>query len=372
MHNILSRSKAVPFAAAFAISTIAMSTSALAHVGCASTSHVTSQHNSTRDVINEQHSETRQAIQVMTDTLVKTLTEHVRENSNHSDRAVEAAKRISDAEQLNATDRMRQQIRAEAESGKFDPNPFMCMLATMFSGSGGVDDSVGATPIMQSVSSFLNGDHSAVAAGGVELLKHTVDEKAKYEGFRSSPNASTDISLLLREPTLDYDDPLAAGAYERIIKNAINPLPPRKATGEELNTPAGIARVAAREKIMARQDAATEIFEMTLNMRQPILEDPDGERGPLFQTMALEDSAYNRAVPSKLSELSQLDIRTVFHYAPKGDRFEKMESFTKEMDWLAEIHNITAINARINYLRLELENRNAIVNALILASMNQQ
>jgi hypothetical protein len=110
---------------------------------------------------------------------------------------------------------------------------------------------------------------------------------------------------------------------------------------------------------------------MSLNMRAPTFNDIKGTYAGYA-----DDSSYNRPVPERLSELQQLDIRTVYHYAPGPNRINgtnDQQNGLKHMNekgWLEEIHQIMAINARINYIRLELENRNAITNALILAALS--
>ena len=40
-----------------------------------------------------------------------------------------------------------------------------------------------------------------------------------------------------------------------------------------------------------------------------------------------------------------------------------------ERAWLYELHRAMSLNARINYLRLEIESREVIVNAMILATL---
>jgi hypothetical protein len=176
---------------------------------------------------------------------------------------------------------------------------------------------------------------------------------------------------MLEEPTIDYSDPDMEAVLGWIVSNSVDAMPERAMTEEELTTPEGMDRAAEMEQRMARQQAAIQTIEMSLNMRAPALTDSQGT----FAGMAA-DSAYNRPVPERLSELQQLDIRTVYHYAPGPNRINGTNGqqngliHMNEKGWLQEIHTIMAINARINYVRLELENRNAITNALILAALS--
>jgi hypothetical protein len=220
--------------------------------------------------------------------------------------------------------------------------------------------------------SRLNGNDPAVEAGGVAVSKSVLDARDDYEGFRGSQNATTDFGLLMTNPTVDTSDGDMGDVANWIVNNAIDPTPPRPVTEEDEATPQGVDRAAEQQKRLARQNAASEVIEMSMNARAPVLNDADGT----FSSMAA-DSAYNRPVPNELSELQQLDIRTVYHYAPGPNRIngdpgqQNGLNDMNEKGWLQEIHRVMSINTRINYLRLELENRDAIVNGLILATLNE-
>lgn len=356
-------------------------------VNCASPVQVAREHSNTRQAVRQEHETTRNAIidaieqqtvdletklDETTALLVRTLTRQAKENSSQIDKSIEAQKRIQDAAEMNETDRMRQQFRAEAESGEFDPNPFSCMLMDMFGSGSGEAPPAGGNAITKRTMDRLNGNDPAVQAGGIRVSQSVVDARDQYAGFDGSQNATTDFGLLLNEPTVDVDDSQRSEVASWIINNAVDPTPPRPVTEEDLQNPQGVDRAAEQQKRLARQSAATEVIAMSMNARAPVLTDSAGT----FKSMA-EDSAYNRPVPDRLSELQQLDIRTVYHYAPgpariNGDPGEQNGlNDMNEKGWLQEIHRIMSINTRINYLRLELENRDAIVNGLILATMNE-
>lgn len=337
----------------------------------ATDNNVTTSHNATREVIRNEHAATRtqivNAIEISTQQLIATLTAQAKQNSNYIDKSIEATKRIANAQELNETDRMRQQFRAEAESGKFDPNPFTCAVDDMFRAGNAGPEAVTGSDVATNARAYLAGDDEAVRQGGVALARAVIEERARFEGFQGSTHATTDWGILLNAPTVDFEDEETADLAQRIIINSIDPTPPRPLTDADMETPAGVAEAAEREKTFARQSAAAETMAVTTNMVTPVLEDTSG----IFRSLAA-DSAYNRPVPEKLSEMQQLDIRTVSHYAPLagGERSARLKRMN-EKGWLEEIHRIMAINARTNYLRLELERRNAITDALILASMNE-
>ncbi|PTX52528.1 hypothetical protein IQ03_01219 [Gemmobacter caeni] len=355
---------------------------------CASPTQVSNAHSGTRDVIREEHETTRNAImdaieeqtealtEKMEETtlrIIEALTLAAKENSAHIRQQTESQRRVADAQELNATDRMRQEVRASAESGQFDPNPFSCSLLDIFESSRGSGAPMTGDGVTQRAVSRLSGDDEDVQAGGTQIAVSVVNARDTYSGFRGSENATTDWSFMLNEPTIDLSDPQMQDVLGWVVTNSVDPLPEPKMTAAELDTPEGMSMAAEAQKRIARQRAAIETINMSLNMRTPALTDNQGT----FRSMA-DDSAYNRPVPERLSELQQLDIRTVYHYAPGPNRVNGTNGqqnglvHMNEKGWLQELHTIMAINARINYIRLELENRNAVVNALILASLNER
>lgn len=353
---------------------------------CASPITVKNAHNSTRSVVREEHETTRnaimQAIEEQTEDLKEKMEETTQriieamalaagENTAGLQRQTEASRRIADAQELNETDRMRQEVRAAAESGAFDPNPFSCSLLDIFESNRGSGSPASGGGITQPAVNRITGDDANVQAGGARVARSVVDARDEFAGFQGSVNATTDWSLMLDNPTIDLSDGDMQAVLSWIVTNSVDALPERAMTEEELQTPEGMARAAEAQQRLARQRAAIETINMSLNMRSPALTDSQGT----FAGMA-DDSAYNRPVPERLSELQQLDIRTVYHYAPGPNRINGTNGqqngliHMNEKGWLQEIHTIMAINARINFVRLELENRNAITNALILAALS--
>lgn len=357
----------------------------LAHAGCTAT--VISQHSGTRSLITKEHETTRDAIKTaikeqttdleakMEDTtlrIIQTLTLAAKENSAHTQQQTEAQRRFADAQEVNATDRLRQEIRAEAESGRFDPNPFSCMLDDMFAASRGSGAPMSGDAIIQRTVNRITGDDEDVRSGGAQLARSVVDARDELAGFQGSQNPTTDWSLIFTNPTIDMSDPQMQEVLAWLISNSVDALPERAMTAEELSTPEGMARAATAQQRLSRKRAAIETITMSLNMRAPALTD-DGS----YMGMA-DDSAYNRPVPERLSELQQLDIQTVYHYAPGPNRLNGtngqngLRNVTNPNVWLEEIHRIMSINARLNYVRLELENRNAVTNSLILAALTDE
>lgn len=348
--------------------------------------NIHSYHETTRDVvraenkkvreqvkssIEQQTDELRDHLDVKTTELIEALKGQARENSNYQQMQVEANQRIEDAAQVNATNRLRDEFRAKAESGEFDPNPFSCLLMDLFgdsSGGGGGSSATNGTDIVNQASGWISGNHPAIVAGGTTLSKHVVEEANKFAGYKGSPDAATDWGVMLRDPTVDFSDPQMAEVAKLIVQNTIDSTPDRPVTAEELLTPAGLDRAAKMLEVQGRSHASAESMAMAMNMIASVME---GSPVETYKDMA-DDSAYRRAVNGKLSELQQIGIMTAWNYAPRGERMEALTNVSgmSEKAWLFELHRVMSLNARINYLQLELASRDAIVNASILATLN--
>lgn len=325
----------------------------------------------TKDM-NENHDDLKDHLDIRVADLIEALKGQSRENANYQQMQVEAAQRIEDASQVNATQRLRDEFRAKAESGVNDPNPFSCMILDLFSnGSGGAaSPEATGTATAAKAMEFLSGNDEAVVQGGATVSLAVKEDRDRFANFMETPNATTDWGLLLREPTIDLDDPEMKDYASVMIRNLIDTAPPRKVSPQEESTPGGLDRIAKNEERLNRLGASLESVAMQLNMRSAVM---SGSAVDTYKKMA-KDSAYNRKYEdlTKLSELQQIDIMTVWNYAPKGERAEDLTDGAKlsEKAWLFELHRIMSINARINYLNLELASRDAVVNAAILATLN--
>lgn len=346
-------------------------------------------HSQTRNVVKSEHNDTRSQIRssieqqtddlrdhmdINTEELIEGLMGQARENSNFQQLQVEASQRIEDASEVNATNRLRDEFRAKAESGNYDPNPYSCLLLDLFgsesSGSGGGSSpEVSGSTVLEDVSDYLSGDDPIVKGGGTGLSKHISDKHDEYTGFLGSKSGDTDWGLLASDSTIDLEDPKMAEVAELIVRNTLDSTPDRPVTDAEKLTPAGLDRIAKSVEKSARLAAAGESIKMTLNMRTPVL---TGAPIETYRKMVAE-SAYNRGeLPNTISELQQIDITTIWHYAPIGKRQEVLSNSggMNVQGWLYELHRITSLLTRINYIQLELASRDAVVNAAILATLN--
>jgi hypothetical protein len=319
--------------------------------------------NNSRDAINDMNSDIGTKLDDLNRTLIEAMRLSTGESSSYADKQIEADRRFQDAAQQNDTQRQRQQFRAEAESGKFDPAPNSCLLSGLFAGNGETGPQPGepgqGSRSGANVMADMSGQDPAVQEGGVVLARDVVDS---IEPFAGRSDGTTDINILFENATLDLNDEDTKRVVERNMRNLINPLPPKPLTAAELMRPEGVARAAVRQGTAQRNSTALSPIIMANNMREAVISSES-------YLPLIEDSAYNRSVPELISELQSIDIRTVYHYAKKKAAADERTGMTSKQ-LLENILDVMSIQTRISYLQLEMQTRDAAVNAAILATMN--
>jgi hypothetical protein len=317
--------------------------------------------NDIRDEVEEQGENITEEVERQGENIIEALRLSRGEGSSYADKQIEANKRFTDAAQDNAVQRLRDDFRARAESGQFDPNPTSCLIAGLFAGSGG---SGGSTPGSGSaVASRALEDNSGadpkVQAGGTELAASVIEAIAPFKG---RADGTVSFGPIFENPTLDLSQENGQEIVNRLIRNMIDSTPPRPVTGAALSSPEGVALAAENQGRMARNSAAAEVIAMRLNMIEPLVSSAS------YQPY-VDQSAYNRAVPPMISELQAIDIRTVYDYAPNPETIGEREKKT-DRALLMDLLNIMAINTRIAYISLEMQTRQATVDAAILGALN--
>lgn len=299
--------------------------------------------------------------------LIDALQGHAAETGAHIDRTVEASERIEDAAQLNETKRLRDEFRARAESGDFDPNPVACLLLDMFSGQGGGTggQSGGAggmngSDVMNAAMEWGSGNHPAIQAGGTALGKYIVDRDLALGG------KSTDWSLVFENPTMDMEGDNGE-AIARMTETLFYPAPPRPLTASELETPAGLAEAARREYVDDVISMAQRGVAFGMNMRAAV-----GPSAPykVLVDDQIAEGAYTTPLGDSISELQQLEIRALARYAPSEQAVLDRQNMNQKA-LLMELIDQMALSNRMQYMQLNLESTNAGTLAAITSLLAQ-
>lgn len=317
---------------------------------------------------NRSTQEVRQEVRELGNRLIEALRLSTGESSAFADKQIEAQRRFMDASEQNQSERLRQEFRARAESGDFDPSPAICLLAGMFR-SGGTGPGTIGTQASASAVSRTSGSDPAVQAGGATLARAVIDRRAQMRGRMGVDDPAADPAAILMNPTIASTS-ADMEALEVLMQNLIDPLPPRPVTASEAMTPEGVVRAHRRTVQETRNNTSREVLSMLANMRSPV-QTISSPTGGSFQAYIDDIANYNRPIPSDgmISELQAIDIRTLRHYAPRPEVFAERATLS-ERGLLQELLDAVSIGNRIAFLQLELDSRRAAVETQILSTLN--
>lgn len=287
--------------------------------------------------------------------LIQALREQTGEQSSYADKQIEAQKRLMDAAEQNATVRMRQQYRAAAESGTYDPDPDACLFVDLLKPSSKTS-TAGAqgTKLSRNVMTRMS---SLAALGNTAAAREIANTKTPLQ---NEEDASIAANVFFDEPTLNLEDEDTLNAAEVFRVKVKDASPPADVTAEELKTPEGVARAAVLESRKARSSVADLGWGLIANMADPVMS------GEELKKIA-KGTPYNREVPDMVSELQVLDALTVQQYTKSigsGDSAGVSPSVL-----LQRIHRVASIQARMQYIQLEMQRRDLMIQSAMLEKM---
>ncbi len=318
-------------------------------------STIGSYHKSTRYHVSKEATEAARHI-------IEALQAHSRQQSSYLDRQVEAQKRLMDGEQQNNAMRLREEFRAAAESGKYDPNEDYCHLVDL-SISREQEKVVNVSPqvITKTVENWSMGKPEIVKKNGVHLAAWLKEEKDTIGTIGEVENPTTDWGLIADQETIPADEPKVMESIARLVANTVDPLPPIPLTPKKLQTPGGLSEAVLRDAIAARKQAASSLIEYAIGLSLP------SESSEGYRALA-EQSHYTTEIPDQISELQALDIRTSVYFSPTVETLQVRHE-KNEKALLQDLIDLNSLNSRLNYLRLVQETRTSIALAAILATL---
>ncbi len=346
----LAAAVAVPVVAAAFLALTGQANAQFAGCRCGA---IRAMHGDTRSHVTEETSEAAHHV-------VEAMRAQTRQTSRHLDRQVEAAERIADAASQNRAQLERHRARAEAESGRLDPNPDFCLiLDTALAPELPADSDIPtASAAVRAAAAWSRGEAEPVAVNGLRMAAYLVREREEIQNAGGAADATTEWSVPLNQRTLDLSDELTRRALPRLIANTVDPYPPKPLTDENLRTPAGVSEAVRRRAAEARNQAAISAIELSLRLASPSL-----PAAP-YRTIA-ERTRYGAEIPDVISELQALEIRAAAYYSPDAETLEIRHSKT-ERALLQDLIDLLSLNTRIAHLRLEQERRAAVLQAALL------
>lgn len=323
-----------------------------------------------QNMVTTAHTATRQNVNLHTTQVGNYIADTIREVgaqlSAYQKRSDEVVKRVEEAGQTNDTIRERQIARSRAEGGRYDPATSACidMSGIMNMGGGAVAQGPGGNDVVNASRnrSRGNGDEGqAVRAGGLALAQEIANARDAYVGVGGVLDPTADVRLLTENITLDTTDGDIASAFARLVNNIVDPLPARPLTETELATPAGRAQLAARQIDDARRSPAAATFAFYGDLATPI----GGEELSQWAKSAVTD-AYPNVVGDQVSTLQALDIFVHSRFA-NPEWHQRLAKMSPEAV-MRETALTNSLNLHVNWLRFQLELRDAAVNASSLAA----
>ena len=313
-------------------------------------------HKDTREHVTEETTEAARQI-------VGALRRQSEQNSNYLDRQVEASRRIADGEAQNEARLARSIIRAEAESGDYDPNPDYCLQLDSALQPRLPDRNLigGLDGVTESATNWTIGNSPAVRENGVAMARWLSEERSRLRNAGGARDATTDWEFALESETLPIEQTEYRQALTRLIANTIDPFPSRPLFETDLQTPAGLAESVRRQTTEARNRAAISSISAVLQLAEPTI-----PAGPIRGIANRSRREFE--LPDLVSELQALEVRIAAYNEPSTDSLLVRHSKT-ERALLQDIIDLQAVNARLAYLRLVQESRNAVVFAAILGIM---
>ena len=322
------------------------------------------------NLITRKHSETRQNVNDHTtqvgNYIVDNILKATQQLSAYEQRTAESNKRVEEGAQANETIRTKQRFRAEAEGGRYDPAISACtdMSGIMKMGGGASTQGYGGNDMANISRNRSNGNGvggQEVRENGLALAQGILSDRDRLQNIGGVLDPTTDVRLLTENITLDTTDNDVASAYARLINNIVDPTPAKPVTVQEMKTPNGMAAAAARQIDAARRSSAHAVFGFYGDLITPAGGDELAEWAQRAKT-----DAYPNVVGDKVSILQATDIFVHSKFA--NPEWHQQVAKASPAAVQREIATTNALNLHVNWLRFQLELRDAAVNATDLAA----
>ena len=197
------------------------------------------------------------------------------QTSAYLQRNAAAAEKLSDASDFNASIRVRESLRAEAEGGRYDPAASSCggYAAAAALATGSADSFPDGEPppatgadTQNSVRNYSRcaGGNTEVCNGSGVVIGGIISDRDRHRGVGGVFDPTSDLRVLLQQPTAgagtgaNQDD--LADAIWRLHQNIIDPIPAPPVTSAQAETPAGRAEMADRQAVSARRSAPSALL----------------------------------------------------------------------------------------------------------------
>ncbi len=192
--------------------------------------------------------------------------------TGYIDKLLAGIEKLTDGQSMNDAMRSRQQIRASAESSRYDPAITSCqgMRAAFLITDPDrpiEGESSGETTTRRSYEYENCGDaNETVCSGSQQVARGAINDQESLRGEAGWPDPTTDVRLILGDATVGLRSATTEEVLEqsmwRLRQNIVNPFPARPPTRDQRLQIGGDIELAGYLSTQARRSVATSVFEL--------------------------------------------------------------------------------------------------------------
>ena len=294
--------------------------------------------------------------------------------TGYIDKLLTGIEKLTDGQSMNDAMRSRQEIRASAESHRYDPALTSCQgmrVAYLIADSAQpAEESSGETTTRRSYTYENCADEdNTVCAGVQQIASGAIADQQALRGKAGWSDPTTDIRLLLGDPTIGQrstaSPEVLAQSVWRLRQNIVNPFPERPPTEDQRLRVEGDVALATYLSDNARRSVASAVFELIENESFPVIDLEDSHIKSLV--------GDNPTLPDGTTTISERHLYEIF--VAGGYRNPEWhirlaaaspEALTRELVLQMALANDLA------WQNLELDRHRALVEATGLALMLEQ
>lgn len=223
----------------------------------------------------EQTGALNESRQQETDRIIAAIRAGAGQTSAYIQRHAALAEKVSDASDLNSAIGRREDMRARAEGGRYDPAASSCRgyaAAAVLVGdppeAGPGDPPLPATgaDTQNQARNYARcaGGNSEVCEGEGAVVNGIIADRDRHRDLGGVFDPTSDMRVLLQQPTAGAGSGADPGELDeaiwRLHQNIVDPVPPPPVTRAESDLPAGRAEIADRQSEAARRSAAAALL----------------------------------------------------------------------------------------------------------------
>lgn len=250
--------------------------------------------------------------------VILTLQDVIANNNNEISRLIAAQERMFDGAASNAVLRQREEYRAAAEAGRYDPATTACTtlsIVTRAAAGAGSGESGGENGVMPPDALPVEAARNARlcrSEGGEYTDLHPVcqslgavsrdirEERDALAGVGGLEDPTADVRLLLAAPTISTrNQEQVERALARLARNITDPFPPAPIGESELN-PESTREIAARQIEMARRSAPQSLLGYVVDYSTASI--------PADNVSEMVPAGYSEEIPDRISRRQLHDI----------------------------------------------------------------